>query len=52
MKDTFFITNLLPQQSTFNQGKGAWFATEKISECYRDLSRLSIWDHMELMVLA
>ena len=43
MTDTFFVTNILPQQSTFNHSKGAWFATEKISECYRDLSRLSIW---------
>ncbi len=43
MKDTFFVTNILPQQSTFNQSSGAWFQTEKISECYRDISHLSIW---------
>ena len=43
MKDTFFIPNILPQQSDFNQTGGAWFETEKISECYRDISRLSIW---------
>lgn len=43
MKDTFFVTNILPQQSTFNQSQGAWFQTEKISECYRDITRLSIW---------
>ena len=43
MKDTFFVSNILPQQSTFNQAQGAWSRTEVISECYRDISKLTIW---------
>ncbi|MBT4486898.1 MAG: DNA/RNA non-specific endonuclease [Rhodospirillaceae bacterium] len=43
MKETFFVTNILPQQSTFNQAQGAWSRTEVISECYRDVSKLTVW---------
>jgi endonuclease G len=41
--DSFFATNILPQQSTFNRQSGAWFLTEKITECYRDIAPLTIW---------
>lgn len=43
MGETFYVTNILPQQSKFNQSSGAWFKTEEISECYRDITKLSIW---------
>jgi len=43
MKETFFVSNILPQQSRFNQSSGAWFKTEEISECYRDITTLTIW---------
>ncbi len=43
MKETFFVSNILPQQSKFNQKVGAWYRTEVISECYRDITKLSIW---------
>lgn len=46
MTDTFFVTNVLPQNLKFNRSGGAWFQTEKISECYRDISPLSIWGGM------
>ena len=41
--DTFYLTNILPQQTTFNQKSGAWFNTEVISECYRDIATITIW---------
>lgn len=43
MADTFFVTNVLPQATAFNQEGGAWFRTEIISECYRDITPLKIW---------
>ena len=43
MRDTYYVTNILPQASAFNQDEGAWFHTEVISECYRDITDLSIW---------
>ena len=43
LKETFFVTNILPQNSTFNQSSGAWFQTEIITECYRDITPLAIW---------
>lgn len=46
MKETYFVTNILPQQSKFNQAAGAWFHTEVISECYREVSKLTIWGGM------
>ncbi len=42
-QDTFYLTNILPQASTFNQSAGAWFQTEIITECYRDITPLKIW---------
>lgn len=41
--DSFYLTNILPQQSDFNQDGGAWYETELLSECYRDVSDLQIW---------
>lgn len=41
-EDTFYFTNILPQQSQFNQS-GAWRLTEDISECYREITDLTIW---------
>jgi len=43
LKESFYVTNILPQNSTFNQSKGAWYQTEIITECYRDITPLSIW---------
>lgn len=43
LKETFFVTNILPQNSTFNQSRGAWFQTEIITECYRDITPLVVW---------
>ena len=43
IKDTFFVTNILPQNSIFNQSKGAWSRTETITECYRDITTLAVW---------
>lgn len=43
LKETFFVTNILPQQSTFNQKAGAWHLTETIAECYREIAPLEIW---------
>jgi len=42
-EDSFYLTNILPQASKFNQSAGAWFQTEIISECYRDITPLKIW---------
>jgi len=42
-KETFFLTNILPQNSSFNQSKGAWFQTEMITECYREITPLKVW---------
>ncbi len=43
MSDTFYVTNILPQQKTFNRKGGAWRHTEDFAECYRDVTRLTIW---------
>ena len=43
LNDTFFDTNILPQNSTFNQSKGAWSQTKIITECYRDITPLVVW---------
>lgn len=43
LKETFLVTNILPQNSTFNQSSGAWSFTEVIAECYRDISKLTVW---------
>lgn len=42
-KDAHLVTNTLPQNSRFNTIKGAWYQTNKIIECYRDISDLMIW---------
>ena len=42
MNDSFYVTNTLPQQSTFNR-HGAWAYTEKLTECYRDIETLDVW---------
>lgn len=43
MDQTYVTTNALPQHTGFNGAGGAWFRTEVISECYRDITPLSIW---------
>ena len=40
--DSFYVTNTLPQQSSFNR-YGAWAYTEKLTECYRDMGNLDVW---------
>lgn len=40
IKETNFITNILPQTSQMN--RGAWLLTEEIIECYRDLDELLV----------
>lgn len=42
MKETYYLTNTLPQSSAFNQVGGAWHRTEMITECYRDISALVV----------
>jgi endonuclease G len=36
-----YMTNILPQTGTMNTG--AWYQTEYITECYRDISDISIY---------
>lgn len=36
MAASFYMTNILPQRSAFNQG--LWQQTEEVAECYRDLA--------------
>ncbi len=43
LRETFFVTNILPQNAYFNRSQGAWRYTETISECYREITPLSIW---------
>jgi len=40
IKQTNFMTNILPQTSQMN--RGAWLATEEIVECYRDIDELLV----------
>ncbi len=42
LKESFLLTNTLPQHSDFNQEHGAWHQTELITECYREISKLKI----------
>ena len=42
-EDTFYRTNVLPQQTKFNQQGGGWRRTEDMIECYRDITTLSVW---------
>jgi endonuclease G len=48
IKQTNYMTNILPQSSQMN--RGAWLETEEIVECYRDIDELLviggvIWGH-------
>jgi endonuclease G len=40
IKQTNFMTNILPQAANMN--RGAWLATEEIIECYRDIDELLV----------
>ncbi|MFA5923858.1 MAG: DNA/RNA non-specific endonuclease, partial [Methylococcaceae bacterium] len=40
IKQSNFITNILPQTSQMN--RGAWLLTEEIIECYRDIDELLV----------
>lgn len=40
IKQTNFMTNILPQAANMN--RGAWLATEEIIECYRDINELLV----------
>jgi endonuclease G len=42
IKQTNFMTNILPQAANMN--RGAWLQTEKITECYRDIAELLVID--------
>ena len=41
IRQTNFMTNILPQAANMN--RGAWLLTEEIVECYRDLEPLDVW---------
>ena len=41
IKQTNFMTNILPQVANMN--RGAWLQTEEIVECYRDIQLLEVW---------
>jgi endonuclease G len=40
IKQTNFMTNILPQAANMN--RGAWLATEELIECYRDIAELLV----------
>ncbi|MGZ8212919.1 MAG: DNA/RNA non-specific endonuclease [Methylosarcina sp.] len=40
IRQSNFVTNILPQASNMN--RGAWLLTEKIIECYRDIDELLV----------
>lgn len=40
IKQTNYMTNILPQAANMN--RGAWYQTEKIIECYRDIDELLV----------
>lgn len=40
MQQANYMTNILPQTSTFN--RSGWLATEEIVECYRDIANLYV----------
>lgn len=40
IRQSNFMTNILPQASAMNQG--AWLRTEEITECYRDIEYLQV----------
>ena len=41
IRQSHYMTNIVPQISTFNQG--IWQQTEQITECYRDVKPISIY---------
>ncbi len=43
LKETYYLTNTLPQSTTLKKAEGAWHQTEIISECYREHTQLKIW---------
>lgn len=40
IRQTNYMTNILPQAANMN--RGAWYRTEKITECYRDIAELLV----------
>ena len=40
IRQTNYMTNILPQAANMN--RGAWLQTEKITECYRDITELLV----------
>ena len=53
IKQTNYMTNILPQAANMN--RGAWYLTEEIVECYRDISELLvmggvIWGNIRQMI--
>ncbi|MEC4677293.1 MAG: DNA/RNA non-specific endonuclease [Nitrospirota bacterium] len=43
IKETYYLTNTLPQNAILSRSIGAWYYSEMITECYRDLSPLEVW---------
>lgn len=43
LKETYNLTNTLPQNALLSQSAGAWYQTEIITECYRDITPLEVW---------
>ncbi len=43
LKETYYLTNTLPQNAILSRGIGAWYYSEMITECYRDISPLEVW---------
>ena len=41
--DTYHRINMAPQARQFNRAGGAWRHTEKIVDCYRDITTLAVW---------
>ncbi len=41
--DTYHRINMAPQARSFNRSGGAWRQTEKIVDCYRDITLLAVW---------
>ncbi len=41
--DTYHRINMAPQARQFNRAGGAWRHTEKIVDCFRDITTLAVW---------
>jgi endonuclease G len=41
IRESHYMTNIVPQASRFNQG--IWVETERITDCYRDLAPISVY---------